>query len=98
MQDGELTIEYVSEEFPELTGLSINRVCESGNIASFVHEDDVEDVKKHFKNIYEGNDCTCEYRIKNKQGKYVDIIDYGKPEWDKAQNEVVCAKGAIVVK
>lgn len=98
MKDGELDIEYVSEEFPEFTGLSASKVQKTGSISEFVHEDDLEEVKAHFKNIYEGNDCTCEYRIKNKEGNYTDIIDYGKPEWDKNKEKVVCAKGAVVVK
>lgn len=99
MQDGDVIVEYVSEEFPELTGLSASKICDKkGQIDEYVHEDDINNVKAHFQKIYEGNNCTCEYRIRNKEGNYIDIIDYGKPEWDKDQNEVVCAKGAIVVK
>ncbi|MDZ7716761.1 MAG: PAS domain S-box protein [Balneolaceae bacterium] len=99
MKDGYVVVEYVSEEFPELTGLSATKICdEKGRIDEYVHEDDIKDVKAHFKKIYEGNSCTCEYRIRNKEGGYIDIIDYGKPEWDNAENEVVCAKGAIITK
>lgn len=96
--DGELFYEQVSEEFPELTGLSVEKVKQKGGLRELVHEDDFEAVQSHFKSIFEGKDCTCEYRIRSKEGEFIKIIDYGKPEWDKSEEEVVAAKGAVTIK
>ncbi|MGK7370170.1 MAG: PAS domain-containing protein [Candidatus Halalkalibacterium sp. M3_1C_030] len=97
MQDGEPVIEYVSEEFPEMTGLSPEVVSKPGGLKELVHDDDYEKVKKHYQKVLKGNQSTCEYRIRSKGGEYIEIIDFGKPRWDEEDN-VICATGAVSLK
>jgi len=98
MTNGRIIVEYVSKEFPRLTGLTADEVQEQKGIEKFVHEDDLEKVRKHFENINEGKECTCEYRIRKKEGGYMDVIDYGRPEWDDLHQKVICARGSVVKK
>lgn len=95
--NGEPEVEYVSEEFPEMTGLSLNTLQEEG-LKALVHEDDYDRVVEHFKKAMQGNKCTSEYRIRDKEGNYIEIVDYAKPDWDEKQKEVVCAEGAVSLK
>lgn len=97
MEDGEPVIEYVSEEFPEMTGISPELVSKPGGLKDLIHEDDYEKVKEHYQKVLKGNQSTCEYRIRSKGGEYIDIIDYGKPRWDEKDN-VLCATGAVSLK
>lgn len=97
MEKGEPVMEYVSEDFPEMTGLSIEKVKKPGGLKELVHSEDYDKVIDHFQNILKGNQSTCEYRIRSKQGEYIDVIDYGKPRWDEDDN-VLCAKGAVSIK
>lgn len=98
LKDGKLHFEYISEEFPELTGISPAKLLDEGEIEGFVHADDLEELRKHVKEVMGGKSCTCEYRIRNVKGDYVRIVDYGKPEWDSNEEKVVCAKGAVSIK
>lgn len=97
LKDGEPVVEYVSEEFPEMTGVSPQTVSKKGGLKELVHTDDYEKVKEHYLKVLKGNDCTCEYRIRSKGGNYIDIIDYGRPRWDEEEN-VTCARGAVSLK
>lgn len=98
MQNGEPVVEYVSENFPEFTGVSLVSVKNKGGLKKFVHADDLQKVKDHYQNILKGTDATCEYRIRTKEGEYVTIIDYGKPSWDESRNSVTCCKGTVSLK
>lgn len=98
LMDGEMVFDRLSEEFPELTGLSPQKIKQEGGLYELVHEEDIDNVIAHFKTIFEGKDCTCEYRIRGKHGDYLPVIDYGKPKWDDSSQEVVSARGAITVK
>lgn len=98
LSNGEPVVEYVSEHFPEFTGFSLETVNKEGGLKKLVHKEDLSKVKDHYKKVLSGNSCTCEYRIRNKAGDYVEIVDYGKPSWDETNTKVTCAKGAISVK
>jgi len=98
LQNGEPVIEYVSENFPGFTGISLDDVNEKGGLEKLVHNDDLAKVKDHYRSVLEGKESTCEYRIRRKQGEYIKIIDYGKPSWDESRNRVTCCKGAVTVK
>lgn len=96
--NGEPVMEYVSEEFPEITGVSLKTVNREDGLQKLIHTEDIEKVKEHYKNVLQGNRSTCEYRIRNKDGDYIEIIDYGKPRWDESENEVLCARGTVSLK
>lgn len=97
VKKGEPVMEYVSEDFPEMTGISPEKVRQPGGLKELVHNDDYDKVVDHYKKILKGSQSTCEYRIRSKDGDYVDIIDYGKPRWDEDDN-ILCAKGAVSIK
>lgn len=98
LKNGEPVVEYVSEDFPEFTGISPKILNEEGGLQKLIHAEDLKKVKDHYKNVLKGKSSTCEYRIRSKQGDYIEIIDYGKPSWDESKNRVTCAKGAVSVK
>ncbi|MDX1585610.1 MAG: PAS domain-containing protein, partial [Balneolaceae bacterium] len=97
VSDGEPEVEYVSEAFPEMTGLSFETLKKEG-LKALVHKDDYGRVVEHYKKAMQGNKCTCEYRIRGKEGGYIEVVDYAKPDWDEKQKEVVCAEGAVSLK
>lgn len=98
LQNGEPVIEYVSENFPGFTGISLEDVNEKGGLEKLVHSSDLDKVKDHYRSVLEGQESTCEYRIRTKDGEYIEIIDHGKPSWDESRNRVTCCKGAVTAK
>ncbi len=97
LQDGEPVFKTVSEEFPEVTGLSADAVIGKGNVSDFIHTDDVDIFKKHLQKIFAGKESTCEYRLKSKEGDFKKVLDYGKPEWDKESKNVISVSCAVSV-
>jgi PAS domain S-box-containing protein len=97
LQDGEPVFKTVSEEFPEVTGLSADAVIGKGNVSDFIHTDDVDIFKKHLLKIFAGKESTCEYRLKSKEGDFKKVLDYGKPEWDKESKNVISVSCAVSV-
>ncbi|MEL7832938.1 PAS domain S-box protein [Fodinibius sp. Rm-B-1B1-1] len=97
LQDGRPVFKTVSEEFSEVTGLSADAVVGKGDVANFVHADDVEAFENHLQKVFEGEESTCKYRLKNKQGQYVEVLDYGKPQWDQESKDVVSISCAVSV-
>lgn len=75
----------VSEEFPEITGLSAESVVGEDSWDKFIHHDDVGKVKAHFQKILEGEKSTCEYRLRTKDDSYITVLDYGQPEEESEQ-------------
>lgn len=96
-KDGKPVFKTVSKEFPEITGLSADAVLGKANADRFVHQDDIDKFKTHLQKVFEGKDSTCEYRIKNKNGEYVEVLDYAKPEWDQQNKNVVTVCCAVSV-
>lgn len=97
MEDGEPVMEYVSEDFPEMTGISPEKVKEPGGLKELIHKDDYDKVVEHYRKVLKGNQSTCEYRVRSKDSDYIDVVDYGKPRWDENDN-VLCATGAVSLK
>jgi PAS domain S-box-containing protein len=97
LKDGKPVFKTVSKEFPEITGLSADAVVGKADASNFIHQDDLDKFKDHLQKIFEGKDSTCEYRIKNKNGEFVEVLDYGKPEWDQQNKEVVTLCCAVSV-
>lgn len=87
----------VSEEFSKITGLSAEAVIGKADAVNFIHQDDLDKYNAHLQKVFEGKDSTCEYRIKNKEGEFVEVLDYGKPEWDEENKGVVTVCCAVSV-
>lgn len=96
--DGEeVIVTAVSEEFPEITDLSTEAVLGKDTLEKFIHEDDMEKFLTHLYKIMGGKNSTCEYRLRSKDGSYVTVLDYGKPEWDEESERVEAAQCAVSV-
>lgn len=90
--NGEYLFEYVSESFSKVTGITADEM----KLISFkeiVHDEDHAKLNAHLKTVLEGKPNTEQFRIKGKDGNFVTVIDYAKPEWDSDRAEVEAIKG-----
>lgn len=94
LQDDQPRVEYVSDEFAQVTGIKPEKVIDSNGLQKFVHEDDIEKVTEHLRKVLGGNPSTCEYRIRTTSG-YASIIDYTKPGTCTKNGENDCVRGAV---
>lgn len=85
--------DYVTETFSEITGIASSEINQT-ELHDFIHEDDIKKVINHFKVVLEGKPNTEQFRIKTKDGDYVEVIDYAKPDWDEDSSSVKAIKGA----
>jgi PAS domain S-box-containing protein len=96
-KDGNLVFETLSEEFPEITGLSIKDVEDKADAEKFIHEDDLNKFWAHLDEIQNGKESTCAYRLRDNVGNYVEVLDYGRPVWDEDQQNVIGLRCAVSV-
>lgn len=96
-EDEKPVYKMLSEEFPEITGISNQSIIDTADAQQFVHEDDLEKYHSHLYRIKEGEKSTCEYRLRNSNGEYVEVLEYGKPEWDEKNQKVQCVRCAVSV-
>ncbi|CAN5425017.1 hypothetical protein BH23BAC3_BH23BAC3_13340 [soil metagenome] len=89
----DFSFDYVTDTFTEITGIDSSEIEET-ELADFIHDDDLQKVISHFKVVLEGKPNTEQFRIKTKEGDYVEVIDYAKPEWDEGNSKVKAIKGA----
>lgn len=89
----EFRFDYVTETFSEITGIASSEI-QHIVLEDFIHEDDIRKVLNHFKVVLEGKPNTEQFRIKTKDGDYVEVIDYAKPDWDADESSVKAIKGA----
>lgn len=92
-EDGKLVFNYVTDSFPNITGVSADE-AEGMPVENLVHQDDVGKLKTHFKNVLDGKPDTAQFRIKQKDGGYSEVIDYAKPIWDAKNAAVEGVKGS----
>lgn len=90
---GDFVFKYVSDTFSNITGISAVDVAETP-FKKLVHHDDLEKVQNHLNIVYGGKPNTEQYRIKNKEGDYVNVIDYAKPVWNSDRSNVKEVKGS----
>jgi PAS domain S-box-containing protein len=98
IDDGNPVFEYVSDEFSKITGITADDVIHANGLQKLVHEDDIESVKKHLNEVYDGKSGTCEYRIRTKDGSYSKVIDYSRAGTCTKHGETKCVRGAISFK
>lgn len=79
LQNGAPVLEYVSDDFTKITGISPQQITGAGEWEKIIHDDDVEKVRECLQKVTEGSSCTCEYRLRTKDGSYQKVIDYCKP-------------------
>jgi len=98
--DGALpAIDYLSESFAALTGFATEHFENSKTWRELIHPEDADKVLRHFQIVWQqGKSHTEEYRIKQRSGGYLPVLDYAKPEYDPEDEEtVICVKGAVTV-
>lgn len=93
LEDQSLQLDYVSEQFPAITGFSAGQILRQG-LSQLVHPDDRVEFHRHHQHVLEGKSSTCSYRLKNIEGEYLDVIDYAKPDLDD-QTNVKGIRGAV---
>jgi len=89
----EYMFEYVSDSFSKITGITADEAV-TLSITDIIHEDDLDTFFDHLDIVMDGKPNTEQYRIKSKDGGYVEVIDYAKPEWNADRTAVVAIKGA----
>ena len=85
--------DHVTKSFSKITGIDLNEALKL-SLKDFIHEMDWEKAEKHFKKVFEGTPDTEKFRLKTRSGKYINVIDYAKPQWDADHTSVVSIKGA----
>jgi len=91
--EDDFKFEYITETFSEITGIASSEINKT-DLSDFIHDDDIEKVINHFKVVLDGKPNTEQFRIKTKEGDYVEVIDYAKPDWDADSTSVKAIKGA----
>ena len=93
---GKWVLDYVTDAFEKITGRDKESV--SGKpLTDLIHEDDTEKMAVHLRTVENHQPHTQEYRIQNREGKYIEVIDYAKPVNDDESSEVNEIKGSISV-
>jgi len=90
---GDFVFKYVSDTFSNITGISAVDVAEMP-LKKLIHNDDFAKVANHLSVVYGGKPNTEQYRIKNKDDEYVNVIDYAKPVWNSDRSNVMEVKGS----
>lgn len=90
-KDGTPIYKHFSAEFPVVTGYTSESMEGKDNAKKFIHKDDLGKYYKHFGKVKSGTTSTCTYRISSKNGDYIEVLDYAKPEWDENEEVVMGA-------
>jgi PAS domain S-box-containing protein len=88
----------VSANVTDVIGWNEEELLEKGRWSELIHPDDQEAVLNHYNKALEGQSNTEEYRMKRKDGDYITVVDYARPEWDDKQEAIVQLKGAVTVR
>jgi PAS domain S-box-containing protein len=91
---GEYLIKHVSDNFSKITGIASDE-AKSMLIKKFLHDDDKKKFKDHLNIVFNGNPNTEQFRLKRKDGSFVEVIDYAKPEWDADHSSITSVKGSV---
>lgn len=90
-------VQSVSEAFPTVTGFSHRALLEGAGWENIIHIEDMKKFLKHLRTVYNGDTSTCEYRLRYRDGSYINVLDYGQPEWDDQEESVTAVCGAVSV-
>jgi len=85
--------EHVTKPFSKITGVVSSEALKL-SVKEFIHDSDWDKVEKHFKTVFEGRANTETFRLKTHTGKYIEVMDYAKPQWNTDRTSVIAIKGA----
>lgn len=94
LPDGTFVQEWVTEAFYRLTGFTNEELNELGGATNLIHPDDISFVLERRNILLSGQSDVSEFRIVTKTGQVRWLLNYGRPQWDKAQNRIVRVIGA----
>jgi PAS domain S-box-containing protein len=77
---GEMRFKWLSDGFTKVSGYAVDECLCSDGWKKLIHPDDVEKVRNHLMNAFEGQSSTENYRILTKSGEIRKIMDYAKPD------------------
>jgi PAS domain S-box-containing protein len=89
--DGGITVEWVTEAFERLTGLSGGAIIRHED---YVHPDDVEMPAQRMRKLFSGENMVHEYRIRLRDGGYQWMRDHAHPS-PRKQGEPLTVTGSV---
>lgn len=96
-EKGQFYLDFLSESFPELTGYYIDEFLGKDGWRKLIHPDDMDKARQHIQRVLNGKSSTSEYRIVNKDGDFIQIMDYARPLTEPETNEIIGVRGAVTV-
>lgn len=88
--DGHYTVEWATESFTHVTGLTFNEEAyRPDQWKTFLYPEDLPIAHRRLRKLLAGQADVSEFRILTKSGEVRWVREYGKPVWDEAQGRVV---------
>jgi PAS domain S-box-containing protein len=87
--DGTWHLDWVTDAFSRLFGLSTDEALAEGSWDSLVHPDDTAILLSRKGALLSGQPDTSEDRLRTRNGEVRWVRDYGRPVWDDGQNRVI---------
>jgi len=97
-EDKKPRFSYLSENFPEVTGFMTETFTKKDAWKKLIHPDDLDRFSKFIANAFGGQSTTEEYRIVNKDGEYLQVLDYAKPVRNEQSGEIEAIRGSVELK
>ena len=92
--NGEMSVDYVTEEYSRVMGYSIDELKTSDMWHKVVHPDDMDTLLKFFQTIISGQSCEWKIREVTRKGEIRWLHCYAKPEFEKGKKRVVAIVAA----
>lgn len=87
--DGSYTIEWFTETFARVTGVSLQRGPHApGTWTMFIDPRDSRTIRQRLQTLLSGQEDTSEFRLITTEGEVRWVQEFGRPVWDTAQNRV----------
>jgi PAS domain S-box-containing protein len=90
--DGAVTVEWVTEAFERLTGLTTAVIAKH---EEFVHPADLAGTEHWLKKLLSGESAVMEYRIRLRDGAYVWVRDHAHPSPREQQSDPLHVTGSV---
>lgn len=91
---GDLTYEWVSDNFTQITGYTLDELVQTDHWTSLIHCDDQPMAQQRRQRWLSGQADVCEWRIHTRSGQERWLYDRARPVWDMACGRVVRIYGA----
>ena len=93
--DKQMKVDWMTEDFANITGYTPDDVKTPDMWKNVVHPDDLSTVMEKNQNIMLGNTEKYECRIITKKSETIWLHVYGRPEWDTKKRKVTGIIGAV---